>query len=302
MNNKLFYFLCICVLFSCEKKTDPTPIPVADPVLKGYVTETNYVNFSDIYRSHYNIKYDVKGDFSSIQSLDTTFKTALNRIIRYFGESKTELLKDAQGNYQLIDYSTNDNDGPIPSSYSTKTTATLKKVGNNYESAYSFTALSVTNGTNMSLQINETDQIVSCKGIKFTSIDFNGKLREFPFSSVARYEYDANGNVVKVFEKLDDSSPEFLKYEFTYDQKKKPFKSLKWYNRLVSLSNTLTGISEANNNIMTSKTYDSKTGVVSSETTNIYTYDSTQSFPLSVTSTTKSNGAITSKSKTTFKY
>jgi hypothetical protein len=302
MNKKLYYFFSICVFFSCEKKTDPTPTPVADPILKGFAIETKYVDFTDIYKYNYSIKYDVKGEISSLQSLDTTFKANLDKTYRFFSESKSELLKDSQGNYQLIGSSTNDNDGPIPSAYSTKMNATLKKIGNNYESAYSFSAFSVTYGTNMSLQINEKDQVVSCKGIKFTSIDFNGKLTESSFSNVARYEYDANGNVVKVFEKLGDVSPEFLKYEFIYDQKKNPYKPLKWYNRLTSLSNILSGGSEANNNILISKTYDSKTKAVTSETTNTYTYDPSHGFPLSVARTTKSNGTVTSTSKTTFKY
>jgi hypothetical protein len=136
---------------------------------------------------------------------------------------------------------------------------------------------------------------------KLVTTDKNGIKREILYNYYNRFEYNEKGNVVKVFLKDTGSSPEVLNNEYTYDDKPSPYsKDIRWLFRLSGVGGAAGA--ESKNNVLTSKNY--QIGILLTETTGVYTYDTQTNYPLIVTTTGKSfspNVGVGS-SKTFYKY
>ncbi len=282
---KLFYLLLYFSLFlSCEKKKDDvTPIT---PVLKGFVVESTTPNLTS--KSYYTL-VSANGKLSNLQKIDSIKQDG--KVTIY---NNNNIITDGLPNsYSVLSDVANPIGGAAQTS---KVEYSAKKVSNGYEIIIPF---STSFSSYVLIELNADNQMVKYSDTKIVVIDNNGMKRETLRNSYLRYEYDSKGNVVKVFQKQDGSTTETLAVEYTYDTNPNPNKPLLWTFRLIGFG---TPGAESNNNIVTSKNY--QQGALSTESTGVYTYDSSTKFPLTVSVSGKSYSpnVMVGTSKTTYKY
>jgi hypothetical protein len=285
-----FYTLIISVFLflSCEKKKDPDPVI---PVLKGFSTEGTSPNRT--VKSNYSLIY-VNDKLSNLQRIDTIVE--VGSPIRTLPALNNILTEEASGGYKLIsDFAIGGTNGYTIS----KVENIAQKTANGYDIV---TVYSSSLTIHSQIELNANNQMVKYATTKIVNTNTNGVKRETPQNGYYRYEYDSNGNVTKVFLKDIGSAPEVLSNEFTYDDKPNPYKdsNLKWIFRLSGLGGS--GGIESKNNVLTSKNY--QQGVLLTETTGVYTYDTQSGYPLTLSTSGKSFSPNTSvgTGKTVFKY
>jgi hypothetical protein len=290
MQKLIFYSIITFIFLSCEKKKDPTPLPV-DITLKELVTEG--ISPNRTVKSIYSLIYS-NNKLSNLQRIDTIREDGLPprtgpTINNFFTEEVSE-------GYKLIsDYAVGGSNGYTVS----KVETVAKKIPTGYDVETTYTASQQTFYSQM--EFNSSNQLAKNTVTKLITTDKNGVKRETAYNFYNRFEYDAKGNVVRVFLKDIGSSPEVLNNEYTYDDKPSPYsKDLRWLFRLSGVGGAA-GV-ESKNNVLTSKNY--QQGVLLTETIGVYTYDTQTNYPLIVTTTGKSfspNVGVGS-SKTTYKY
>lgn len=291
MKKIIFYTLTIpiFIFLSCEKKKDPEPLPVVT-ILKGFTTEGT--SPSRTVKSTYLLIY-ANNKLNNLQRIDTIkedgspIKTGpvLNNIFTEEVSEGYKLVSDfaiggANGNYTI-----------------SKVENIAQKTLNGYDI---ITIYSSSQTVYSQLEFNTDNQLIKNTVTKIVTTDKNGVKREIPQNAYNRYEYDSNGNLVRVFLKDIGSAPEVLSNEYTYDNKPNPYKNLKWIFRLSGLGGA--GGFESKNNVLTSKNY--QQGVLLTETTGVYTYDTQTGYPLILTISGKSFSPNVSvgSSKTIYKY
>ena len=290
MKKLIFYSIITIIFLSCEKKKDPNPLPV-NVKLKEIISEG--ISPSRTVKSIALFIY-TNDKLSNLQRIDTIREDGLPprtgpTINNFFTEEALE-------GYKLIsDYAVGGANGYTVS----KVETIAKKTATGYDVETTYTASNQIFYSQM--EFNSSNQLVKNTVTKLITTDKNGVKRETPYNYYNRFEYDVKGNVVKVFLKDIGSSPEVLNSEYTYDDKPSPYsKNLRWLFRLSGVGGAAGA--ESNNNVLTSKNY--QQGVLLTETTGVYTYDTQTNYPLAVTTTGKSfspNVGVGS-SKTTYKY
>ena len=282
MKKLILYTISFFIFLSCEKKKDPDPLPV----LKGFITESITPRIT--LKSNYSINY-TGVNVSNIQNIDSIKQDGVLKIYT----NKNVITDGLPNSYTVLSETTNPVGG---SSQTNKTEYSGKKVVNGYEIIIPFSS---TLSSHALIELNSNNQMVKYSDTKIVSTDNNGMKRETLRNSYFRYEYDMKGNVVKIFQKLDGSNTEILATEYTYDTNPNPYKSLLWLFRLTGFG---VAISESNNNVIFSKNY--QQGVLFTESTGIYTYDSGSKYPLTLTTSGKSyspNSGV-GTSKTIYNY
>lgn len=285
MKKLLYVSLCISLFTACKSKDIVTPV-TPTPVLKGIISEgitpriTAKTNFSIVYTNE---------KISSIQQSDSIkqdggLKIYTNNIV---------ITDGLPNNYTVVSDLTNPIGG---SSQTNKIEYSGKKVANGYEIIIPFSSSLISYAL---IELNADNQMVKYSDTKVVSTDNNGMKKETLRNSYLRYEYDSKGNAVKTFQKLNGSTAEILIAEYTYDTNPNPYKPLLWLFRLTGLGLT---VSESNNNVIFSKDY--QQGVLFTETTGIYTYDTQTRYPLTLSTSGKSFSQNTGvgTSKAIFKY
>lgn len=275
MKKLIFFTLAVPVFIflSCEKKKDADPLPVIT-VLKGFTTEG--ISPSRTVRSTYSVIYN-NGKVSNLQRIDSVKEDGLPlRITPTFNNIFTE---EASKGYKLIsDFAVGSSNGNYTFS---KVENIVQKTSTGYDIITIFSSSQTVYGQ---IELNSNNQLVKFTATKIVTTDKNGVKRETLQNAYNRYEYDGNGNVIKVFSKDIGSAPEVLNNEYTYDNKPNPYKDLKWIFRLSGLGGS--GGSESKNNVLTSKNY--QQGVLITETVGVYIYDSKTGYPLTLTTSGKS--------------
>ncbi len=243
-------------------------------VLKGFTTEG--ISPSRTVRSTYSVIYN-NGKVSNLQRIDSVKEDGLPlRITPTFNNIFTE---EASKGYKLIsDFAVGSSNGNYTFS---KVENIVQKTSTGYDIITIFSSSQTVYGQ---IELNSNNQLVKFIATKIVTTDKNGVKRETLQNAYNRYEYDGNGNVIKVFSKDIGSAPEVLNNEYTYDNKPNPYKDLKWIFRLSGLGGS--GGSESKNNVLTSKNY--QQGVLITETVGVYIYDSKTGYPLTLTTSGKS--------------
>jgi hypothetical protein len=286
MKTLLYFALFASLFLSCKGKEDATP---TTPVLKSFITESG-VNSRTV-KSTYTLVY-ASDKLSNMQRTDTITENGIKTTSPILNN---RLTYEATDNYKLVsDFAS----GSFGNYTVSQVENTAKKVGNGYEITNTFSS---SYQAYASIELNANNQITKYLNTKYVEINQNGIKKETLQSSYIRFEYDANGNVIKVFQKNDNTSPELLTNEYTYDSNPNPYKPLLWVFRMSGFAQTLS-VTESNNNILTSKNYSQDT--LSTESTSVYTYDTATKYPLSFSSSGKSNNpnTVVGTSKTTYKY
>lgn len=281
MKKLLYFLLWISLFIACKSKEIVTPV-TPTPVLKGIVVEGILPNLT--VKTNYSIIYTSE-KVSSIQKIDSIKQDGVLKIY-----TNNNVITDGlPNNYTVV----SDVVGILQTS---KIEYSGKKVANGYEIIIPFNS---SLSSYVLIELNADNQMVKYSDTKIVSTDNNGVKRETLRNSYIRYEYDSKGNVVKIFQKLDGSTVEILTTEYTYDTNPNPYKSLLWLFRVTGFGST---ISESNNNVISSKNY--QQGVLYTESTGLYTYDSDSKYPLTLATSGKSYSPNTTigTSKTTFKY
>lgn len=283
MKKLIFYSISFLVFLSCEKKKDPTPTPI----LKGIISESITPRIT--LKSNFSIVY-TNEKVSSIQQRDSIredggLKIYTNNIV---------ITDDLPNSYTVVSDLTNPVGG---SSQTSKIEYSAKKVANGYEVIIPFSSSLVSYAL---IELNADNQMVKYSDTKIVSTDNNGVKRETLRNSYLRYEYDTKGNAVKAFQKINGANAETLIAEYTYDTNPNPNKPLFWFSRLLGFGGS--GGIESNNNVLTSKNY--QQGVLLTETTGVYTYDTQTGYPLTLTTSGKSYSPNTGvgTSKAIYKY
>ncbi len=283
MKKLIFYAVSFFIFLTCEKKKDPTPLPI----LKGFISES--ITLRITLKSNFSIFY-ANEKVSTIQQRDSIkedggLKIYTNNIV---------ITDGLPNNYSVVSDLTNPVGG---SSQTNRIEYSGKKVANGFEIIIPFSSTLVSYAL---IELNTDNQMVKYSDTKIVSTDNNGVKRETLRDSYIRYEYDSKGNVVKAFQKINGSNAETLIAEYTYDTNPNPYKPLLWFFRLAGFGGT--GGLESNNNVIFSKNY--QQGVLLTESTGVYMYDPVSKYPLTVTTSGKSyspNSGV-GTSKTTFKY
>lgn len=285
MKKLLYFSLFISLLVACKSKE--TVIPVANtPVLKGFTVEGILPNLTA--KTNYLILYTSE-KISNFQKIDSIKQDGGLKVY-----TNNNVITDAlPNNYTVISDVANPVGGTAQTS---KIEYSGKKVANGYEIVVPFSS---TLSSYALIELNSDNQMVKYSDTKIVSTDNSGVKRETLRNSYLRYEYDTKGNVVKIFQKLDGSSTEILATEYTYDNNPNPYKPLLWLFRLTGFG---VPVSESNNNVIFSKNY--QQGVLFTESTGIYTYNSDSKYPLTLSTSGKSFSPNTTvgTSKTTYKY
>jgi hypothetical protein len=254
------------------------------PTLKGFTVESSLPNLTA--KTDYTLIY-TNGQLSNLQKTDVIEKDGLlntyptvNNVITYGMYDTYKIVSDAGSS------STN-------------------KMIYNAEKANGEFTITVYSDKNFQtlfvMERNTNDKVSKYELVKPIVIGSNGVVSPILPNTYTRYEYDASGNVIKIFQKIDGFPNEFLTNEYTYDANPNPNKALVWVFRLVGYGAVLAS-SESNNNILTAKNYSQ--GILVSETSAVYTYDAITKLPLTVTTSGKSYNPNTTigTSKTTFRY
>ena len=287
MKKIIFYTLTISIFAfsSCEKKKDAEPLPVI-PTLKGFNTEST--SPSRTVKSAYLLVY-ANNKLNNLQRVDTIKEDG--EPVRIGPVLNNILTEEGSEGFKLVsDFGIGGANG--------YTISKVENVAQKTLNGYDITTTCSSSQTvyYSQLELNKDNQVIKNTVTKFVTTDKNGVKRETPQNIYNRYEYDSNGNIIKAFLKDISSAPEVLIGEYTYDNKPCPYKDLKWMFRLLGAG------FESKNNILTSKNY--QQGVLLTETTGLYTYDTQTSYPLILTVSGKSfspNVGVGS-SKTFYKY
>jgi hypothetical protein len=159
---------------------------------------------------------------------------------------------------------------------------TITKNNNDYGVTFKAENLQIVGIT----EINANDQLVKNRRVK----TITGST-EIVDNSYSRNEYDANGNVTKVFRK-NASGDEFLMVVMTYDNNPSPFSKIRW----AFSGRTSDGVvawAESKNNPVSLKKY-TTSGSLEDNYTVTYVYDKTNNLPLSSIWTNKlPNSSVT---------
>lgn len=287
MKKLIFYSLAIFVFLSCEKKTDPTPVT---PVLKGLKLEVKTPSI--VVNSYFTLVY-ANEKLVNMQRTDTIRDEGLLRVSPATNNILSEEIPD---NFKLV----SENSLFNGQTYKVTTlTNTAKKIGANYEIRTFFTPNFLYNQT---VEMNSNNQISKSLLSKVVSTDGNGNNIESIQNSYYRYEYDSNGNIIKVLQTANGNGKEVVAAEYTYDSNPNPYQVLKWVFRLSNFIGAGISASESKNNIIISKQYYAD-GSLQTETKSDYTYDSETKYPLTqiTTGTSNSPNKVT-PSKIIFKY
>jgi hypothetical protein len=281
MKKLLYFSLYISLFTACKSKETITPVDPT-PIMKGIIVESILPNLTT--KTNYSIGY-MNEKVSNFQKKDSIKQDGVLKLY-----TNTNVITDGLPNSYTV---VSDVVG-ILQTY--KIEYSGKKVADGYEIIIPFN--SSLSGYAL-IELNADNQMVKYSDTKTVSTDNNGVKRETLRNSYLRYEYDSKGNVVKVFQKLDGATTEILINEYTYDTNPNPCKPLLWFFRLTGFGTT---ISESNNNVISSKNY--QQGVLFTESTGIYTYDSDSKYPLALSTSGKSYSPNTTvgTSKTTYKY
>jgi hypothetical protein len=290
MKKLIYYSISVFIFLSCEKKKDPAPTFV-NTTLKELITEG--ISPNRTVKSIYSLIY-TNDKLSNLQRIDTIREDGLPprtgpTINNFFTGEVSE-------GYKLIsDYAVGGANGFTVS----KVETIAKKTATGYDVETTYIASQQTFYSQM--EFNSSNQLVKNTITKLVKTDKNGVKRETPYDLYNRFEYDVKGNVVRVFLKDIGSSSEVLINEYTYDDKPSPYSNdLRWLFRLSGVGGAA-GV-ESKNNVLTSKNY--QQGILLTETTGVYTYDTQTNYPLIVTTTGKSfspNVGV-GTSKTIYKY
>ena len=276
--------LLMLSLYACKDKA-VTPVPI--PVLKSFSLEFRRdANSSPRGSTNYTLEYK-DGQLSNITKLDTIFED--KKIESIYKSSY--LLTNQASNYKLTNITVRSSSGISPQTLTTDVSALL--INNVYE----VTTINSPNFSSVArIELNANNQIAKYTLVKYTVVNQDGTKRETLQNFYQRYEYDTKGNLVKVFQKSVDTA-ELLIGEYTYDDKPNPYISMKWLGRLFGTPGF-----ESTNNALTAKSY--VQGILVSEQTTTYTYDSITNYPLTMNSSGKSYEPNVSigVSKTVFKY
>jgi hypothetical protein len=279
---KLIYFsLCISLLLSCKEKVEIAP---ALSTLKGFTVESSLPNLTA--KTDYTLTY-TNEKLSNLQKTDVIEKDGIlktyptvNNVITYGTYDSYKIVSDAgNSSTNKMIYNAEKMNGEFNITiYSDKNFQTL-----------------------FFMERNTDDKVSKYELVKPIVIGSNGVVSPILPNTYVRYEYDSNGNAVKVFQKIDGFTNEFLTNEYTYDANPNPNKALIWVFRLVGYGAVLAS-SESNNNILAAKNYSQ--GTLVSETNAVYTYDAITKLPLTATTSGKSYSPnITiGTSKTIYKY
>lgn len=270
---------------ACESKKTITPV-ISTPVLKSFVVEGILPNLTS--KTNYFIGY-TNEKVSNIQKIDSIKQ---DRVLKVYATNN--VITDGLPNSYIVVRNA------ISPFIESPQTSKIEYSGNKVANGYEIIVLFSSSLTSYNLiELNADNQMVKYSDTKVISTDNNGVKKETLRNSYLRYEYDTKGNVVKIFQKLDGSTSEILINEYTYDTTPNPYKPLLWLFRLTGFG---VPVSESNNNVISSKNY--QQGVLYTETTGTYTYDSDSKYPITLTTSGKSYNPNTTigTSKTTYKY
>jgi hypothetical protein len=282
MKKSIYFSLGISLFLSCKQKEEITPIL---PALKGFTVESSLPNLT------------AKTDYTLTYTNDKLSNLQKNDVIEKDGVLKTYPTMN-----NVITYGTMYDSYKIVSDAGNSSTNKMIYNAEKMNGEFNITIYSDKNfQTLFSMERNMNDKVSKYELIKPIVIGSNGVVSPILPNTYTRYEYDSNGNAVKVFQKIDGFTTEFLANEYTYDTNPNPNKALVWVFRLVGYGAVLAS-SESNNNILTTKNYSQ--GTLISETNAVYTYDATTKLPLTVMTSGKSYNSNTTigTSKTTYKY
>ena len=279
MKNSIYFLLCISLLLSCKEKEEIAPVL---PALKGFRVESSLPNLTS--KTDYTLIY-TNEQLSNLQKTDVIEKDG---ILKTFPTVNNVITYGTYNTYRVVSDAGN---------------SSTNKMTYNAEKANGEFVITVFSDKNLQLFIMErniNDQVSKYELVKPITISPSGVIPALP-NTYARYEYDTNGNVIKIFQKIDGFPNEFLTNEYTYDANPNPSKALVWMFRLFGYGTDLAS-SESNNNILTAKNYSQ--GILVSETNAVYTYDVITKLPLTVITSGKSYNPNTTidTSKTTFRY
>lgn len=280
MKKTSYFLLSMCIFFSCKEEK----IAATLPYLKGFTVENTSANL--ITKTDYMFAY-TDGELSQLQKIAKEEKAG---VLQTYPMVNHLITRGASESYKIIS--------------DTESSSNLKMIYNADKSngEFNITTYLGKNLQELSILTRNTENKVSkYEVVKPIVIGTNSV--EFPKlpNAYARYEYDNQGNVSRIFQKNDNSPVEFLTNEYTYDNHPNPTKALLWFNRLAG-DKAILSSSESNNNILTTKTY--AQGVLVSETTANYVYETTTKLPIKVTIAGKSYNANTtiSQSQITYRY
>lgn len=281
MKKLIYFLLSISFFLSCKENEQIAPVL---PTLKGFTVESSLPNLTA--KTDYTLTY-TNDKLSNLQKTDVIEKDGVlktyptvNNVITYGTFDTYKIVSDA-GN-----------------SSTSKMTYNAEKMNGEFN----ITIYSDKNfQTLFSMERNTSDKVSKYELVKPIVIGSNGVVSPILPNTYVRYEYDSNGNAIKVFQKIDGFTNEFLANEYTYDVNPNPNKALVWVFRMVGYGAVLAS-SESNNNILTAKNYSQ--GVLISETNTVYTYDATTKLPIVATTSGKSYNPNTmiGSSKTAYKY
>jgi hypothetical protein len=279
---KLIYFLLSISLFlSCKQKEEIAPVL---PTLKGFTVESSLPNLTA--KTDYTLTY-TNDKLSNLQKTDVIEKDG---VLKTYPTVNNVITYGTYDTYKIVS--------------GTDNSSTSKMIYNaeKFNGEFNITIYSDKNfQTLFYMERNTNDKVSKYELVKPIVIGSNGIVSPILPNTYIRYEYDANGNAVKVFQKIDGFTNEFLTNEYTYDANPNPNKALVWIFRLVGYGAVLAS-SESNNNILTAKNYSQ--GTLISETITVYTYDANTKLPLAAITSGKSYNPNTTigSSKTAYKY
>jgi hypothetical protein len=280
MKKSIYFLLCVSLLLSCKEK-ETTPVL---PTLKGFTVESSLPNLTA--KTDYTLTY-TNDKLSNLQKTDVIEKDG---VLKTYPTINNVITYGTYDTYKVVSGTDN------PS---------INKMIYNAEKLNGEFNITVYSDKNFQtlfvMERNTNDKISKYELVKPIVIGSNGVVSPILPNTYVRYEYDSNGNAIKVFQKIDGFPTEFLANEYTYDANPNPNKALVWVFRLVGYGAVLAS-SESNNNILTTKNYSQ--GVLISETNTVYTYDATTKLPLVATTYGKSYSPnITiGTSKTSYQY
>jgi hypothetical protein len=280
MKKSIYFALCVSLFLSCKEKEEIAPNL---PVLKSFTVESKLPNLT------------AKTDYILLYTNDQLSNLQKTEVIE-----KDGVLKTLPTVNNLITYGTYDT-YKIVSDAANSSTNKMIYNAEKMNGEFNITIYSDKNFLTLyTMERNTNNQVSKYEFVKPIVITSSGAIFPSP-NTYARYEYDTRGNLVKIFQKTDDSPNEILSNEYTYDTNPNPNKVLVWVYRLAGAGAVLAG-SESSNNILTTKNYSQ--GVLVSETNAIYTYDATTKLPLTVSTTGKSynSNTVIGTSKITYRY
>lgn len=289
MKYLLTTILFITILSSCKDEFQETPI------LKGYISEGGDVDYN--VNTYCNLTY-TNGKLTNSQEKIVIRRYDLQEDLPILN---TEIMYDSTDNYKMTRETSSSSTNGLYSILIYK--YICKKVGEVYHNRWWYEDNNPNDNTNTYefstiLTLNEKNQGIKESDSKTTVIDIkSGAKQEYSSNNYTRFEYNSEGNIIKEFSKKNSIASEKLVGEFVYDSNPNPYKPLAWFFRILG---DMSPISESNNNLTLSKYYTD--GILTTEVTFTYTYDSKTKYPLTVIQSYKKNGKVTSSTKTVLNY